>query len=208
MFSFNPKSIKWQALVTVCLVLALGIQKPGHAKTPGNSMPVDPEQVENPVSVRMSKYTLASVLIDTTSQYAGQVVEVPVFIKNDVEVGSFELEVDFPYQYLTFLGAERAEALSDTSNGKYTWEYVNYRTLPYTDSLYRLTLLGLYDIPNGSENIGIPLSPHIDYVSLVLMKFLITNGGSSTGTFLPLNFEWETGDCMENTLQDPSYTYL
>jgi hypothetical protein len=208
MFSFKSKSIIGQAFVTVCFVLALGVQKSGYAKTPGDSNPADPIHMGNPASSGMSKTTLASIKIDTTSQFVGQVVEVPIFIKNDVEVGSFELEVDYPYQYLTFIGAERGEALSDTINGKYTWEYMNYRALPYTDSLYRLALIGLYDIPNGSQNIGVPLTPHSDYVKLLLIKFLVGNSGFSTGTFLPLNFEWETGDCMENTLQDPSYNYL
>ncbi len=208
MFCFKPKSIIGQALAIICIVLVLGVQKPDYAKSTGDSNPVNPIRVENSASGRMSKSIFASIKIDTTSQYVGHVVEVPIFIKNDVELGSFELEVDFPYQYLTFIGAERGEALSDTSNGVYTWEWMNYHTFHYTDSLYRLTLFGLHDIPNGSQNIGVPLFPHNEYVELVRLQFIINNYGFPSGTFLPLTFEWEISDCMENTLQDPSYYYL
>lgn len=206
MFSFNPKSVYGQAAIVFCFLLVLIVFEPAFAKIGGGLNQVHPGLVGNLSNSGTGKNSLATIRIDTTSQYIGQVVDVPIYIRNDVEFGGFELEVDFPYHNLTFIGAERGEALSDTSNGRYIWEYFNYRLLPYTDSLYKVNIIGLYDLPD--TDVGVPLAPHDEYVGLVVLQFVIANYGFPSGTFLPLTFEWEIGDCMENIFQDTSYSTL
>jgi len=214
MFSFKPKSIIGQALATIYIVLALGVQKPGYAKTPGDSNPVGPMQVENPASGRISKSVLASIKIDTTSQYLGQVAELPILIRNDVLIGGFQLEVDFRKDNLSFIGAERGEALSDTTNGEYDWEFFTYYLSSYNDTLYRCSINGAYDL-SGDSHQGVPLAIQPDYISLVVLKFLIGSGNFTSGTFLPIIFEWEgtvvndslieDWDCTENTFWGQSW---
>ena len=77
---------------------------------------------------------------------------------------------------------------------------------PYNDTLYRCFIYGLYDAPDGHP--GVPLAPNSEYVSLVVLQFVSDYGGVPSGTFFPITFEWEMGDCLENTLQDPSFDTL
>jgi hypothetical protein len=212
MFSFKSKSIIGQVFVTVCFVLALGVQKSGYAKTPGDSNPADPIHMGNPASSGMSKTTLASIKIDTTRQSYGEAAELSIFIQNDVGIGGFQLEVDFPKDDLSFIGAERGEALSDSTNGEYDWEFFTFNLSSYNDSLYRCTLNGAYDLPSDSHQ-GIPLAIHPGYISLVELRFLIGSTNFPPGTLLPVVFEWEgtvvndsltdDWDCTENTFWDP-----
>jgi len=214
MFSFKPKSIIGRALATICIVLALGVQKPGYAKTLGDSNPVNPIHVENPDSGRMNKSTLSSIKIDTTSQYIGQVAEIPILIRNDVLIGGFQLQVDFPKDNLSFIGAERGEVLSDTANGEYDWEFFTFYLSSYNDTLNRCNINGAYDL-SGDSHQGVPLAIQPDYASLVVLKFLIGSGNFTSGTLLPIIFEWEgtvvddslieDWDCTENTLWGQSW---
>ncbi len=200
MFYFKSKSVYGQAYVAFCLLLVLTVFEPVFAKIGGRLNQVHPEFVGNLSNSGMGRISLASIKIDTTSQYIEHVAYIPIYIRNDIEFSGFEMEVDFPYQYLTFIGAERGLALSDTSNGEYNWEKFTYRLLPTApaDTLYKCLLTGMYDIPDGSH-IGIPLAPHSNFISLVILKFWINNGGFPPGTFFPLTFEWESSDCEENT---------
>ncbi|MGB2770439.1 MAG: cohesin domain-containing protein [Candidatus Zixiibacteriota bacterium] len=145
------------------------------------------------------KTTLASIKIDTVSSW--DYVEVSVLIRNDVEVGQFQLEVDFCYYHLTFVGAELGGVLEEDD-----WEGFTYRLLPHTDSLYKVQLFGLYDIPDGHQ--GVPLGVNSEYVTLVVLAFVIDNMGFPDGTFFPITFEWEVSDCLDNTLQNLFYDTL
>ena len=155
------------------------------------------------------KIPLISVKIDSVgASTPGEIAEIPIWIRNDVVIGGFELEVDFCYIDLTFYGAERGEALSDTSKGRYDWEYFSYRVLPYPQVplFYKLILYGQYDMPDGHP--GVPLYPNSDYVSLVVMKFQPPNQPALPDTFFPIIFEWEPSDCAENTMSDSTGNIL
>ncbi|UCB53487.1 MAG: hypothetical protein JSV10_05265, partial [Candidatus Zixiibacteriota bacterium] len=186
----KPKPVLVQTLLIVCLPLLLLAFGPVPATSSSEPSRLDP--------IVTGKTTLASIKIDTVSSW--NYVEVPVLIRNDVEVGQFQLEVDFPYHYMTFVGAELGEVLVEGD-----WEEFTYRLLPYTDTLYRVQLFGVYDLPNQYQ--GVPLGPNPEYVTLVVLAFVIDNMVPD-GTFFPITFEWEVSDCLENTLQDPSFDTL
>jgi hypothetical protein len=187
----NHRSIVGQTLLIVCLALIVLPSDPVAAKSSDEPNRLDPTVT--------GKTTLASIKVDTVSSW--DYVEVPVLIRNDVEVGQFQLEVDFPYHHLTFVGAELGEAL-----GEDDWEKFTYRLLPYTDSLYKVQLFGIHDLPDGHQ--GVPLGVNSEDVTLVVLAFVIDNMGFPDGTFFPITFEWEVGDCLENTLQNRFYDTL
>ncbi len=206
MHFLKPKSVLGQALPFFCFLLILVAFAPRYARSGS-----EPVRLDLPLP---GESTLASIKIDIDSGFIWEVVEIPILIRNDVEFCGLQLEVDFPYQYLTLLQAKRGLALSDTSNGQYDWEYFSYRIEPFplVDTLYRCLILGWCDIPGGYQ--GIPLALHSDYVSLVVLEFMIGYGGFPSGTFFPIIFEWEGDvvndtvvndwDCGENTFCDPS----
>ena len=193
MSSQQPKPVMSRTAVVICLWLGLLMLTPAFVKGEANFGPADPELVgDDP---------LASVKIGSDSALSpGQLVEIPILIRNSVALGGFTLEVDFCFHNLTCYGAKRGEALSDTTNHQYDWEYLSYSIVPYTDTLYRLMLYGQYDMPDGHQ--GVPLAPNPDYVSLVVMKFQTPAECGSLRTFFPLVFEWEWDDCSENSFSD------
>jgi hypothetical protein len=193
MYSPKPRLVLGQALLIVCFSIAPLLL--GSAKGDAEPSPLLADKTV-PVSVK----------IDTTSQLVGEVAQIPILIRNDVQLGRFDLEVDFCHQHLTLVGAERGEALLDTTDGEYDWEFFTYRLLPFGDTLHRVQLFGAYDLPNGHR--GNPLGPNARYVELVVLQFVIENSGIPNGTFLPLTFEWETTDCLENTFQNLFYDTL
>lgn len=199
MCPLKSKPVLGQVFVIVCFLLALMVFDPRFARSEGELGPVHLDLVGNSANGGIGKSSLTSIRIDTASQFVTEVVEIPILIRNDVEFGEFELQVDFCYENLSFVGAEIGEALSD-------WEYFTYRLFPYTDTLYRVQLLGVYDLPGGDQ--GVPLPPNSEYVSLVVLQFAINVGDFPDGTFLPIIFEWEVCDCLENTFQDPSFDTL
>lgn len=187
----KPKPVLGQTPLIICLSLLFLVFDPVPARGSGEPNRLDP--------IVAGKTTSASIKIDTVSSW--NYVEVPVMIRNDAEVGQFQLEVDFCYHHLTFVGAEPGEVLEEGD-----WEKFTYRLLPYTDSLYKVQLFGIYDLPDGHQ--GVPLGANSEYVTLVTLQFVISNGGFPDGTFFPITFEWEVSDCLENTLQDPSFDTL
>ncbi|MCK4428707.1 MAG: hypothetical protein KAW16_09505, partial [candidate division Zixibacteria bacterium] len=207
MCPLKSKPVLGQAFVIVCLLLALLVFEPGTAISVGELDPVHPNLFGNPANGGIGRNSLASIRIDTVSQIApSDYVEIPILIRNDAVFGKFELQVDFCYPNLTFMGAERGEALWRVTDEEYDWEYFNYRLLPYTDSLHRCLILGVYDLPDAHQ--GVPLAPHSEYISLVVLRFVIHYGGFPDGTFLPIIFEWEVDDCLENTFENPSFDTL
>ncbi len=193
MSSQQPKPVMSRTAVVICLWLGLLMLTPAFVKGEASFGLADPELVgEDP---------LASVKIGSDSAFSpGRLVEIPILIRNSVALGGFTLEVDFCFHNLTCYGAQRGEALSDTTNHQYDWEYLSYSIVPYNDTLYRLVLYGQYDLPDGHQ--GVPLAPNPDYVSLVVMKFQTPAECGSLQTFFPIVFEWEWDDCSENSFSD------
>ena len=210
----KPKAVLRQMVFAICLLLALFVFAPAFAKGEG--------EIGLIRSDLGGKDSLISVKIDSvTVSTPGEIAEIPIWIRNSVVIGGFELEVDFCYIDLTFYGVERGEALSHMSNGRYDWEYFSYRVLPYplVPLLYKLILYGQYDMPDGDP--AVPLYPNPDYVSLVVMKFQTPNQPALPDTFFPLIFEWEHNlspeppyhiiqdwDCAENTMSDSTGNFL
>jgi hypothetical protein len=217
MFSFKPKPISGQVLAAVCLLFVLALFESAFTKSGGKSDLVHPVLVGNLSNSGMEKNSLASIKIDTASQYIGQVVDIPILIRNDVVLGGFELQVDFPKENLSLLQVQRGEALSDTTNGEYDWEYFVYNVSIYTDTFDRCNIYGAYDL-TGDPHQGVPLAPQPGYVSLVMLKFAIAPGNFPSGTLLPIIFEWEgtvvndslieDWDCVENILWNSSFDTL
>jgi hypothetical protein len=200
MSSQKPKLVWRQMILIICLILTLLVLTPAFAKSQGESFDLTP-------SDRVEGNTLISIKIDSdTASSPGQIVDVPILIRNSVAIGGFELEIDFCFQNLTFYGAERGEALSHMTHQRYDWEYFSYRVLPYIDTLYKLILYGQYDFPDGHP--GVPLAPNPDYVGLVITKFQSPDRCLPSVTFFPIVFEWEVSDCAENTLTDSTGNYL
>jgi hypothetical protein len=189
----SQKPLMSHSAVAICLWLGLLMLTPRSVKGDASFGPADPEPVgDEPV---------ACVKIDCDSTLsAGQLLEIPILIRNSVALGGFTLEVDFCLHDLTCYGAQRGEALSHMTNQEYDWEYLSYSIEPYTDTLYRLVLYGQYDMPDGHQ--GVPLAPNPDYVSLVVMKFQTPAECGSLQTFFPIVFEWEQDDCSENSFSD------
>lgn len=201
MSSQKPKPVFRQMAFVVCLLLALLVFAPAFARGEG--------EIGLIRSDLGGKDSLTSIKIDSVSvSTPGEISEIPIWIRNSVVIGGFELEVDFCYIDLTFYGAERGEALSHRNNGRYDWEYFSYRVLPYPQVplLYKLILYGQYDMPDGHP--AVPLFPNPDYVSLVVMKFQTPSQYALPDTFFPLIFEWEASDCAENTMSDSTGNIL
>lgn len=193
MYLPKPKCLLGQAMLAFCLLIALVAFYPGSAK--GDAEP-------NAVgAVSGEKTVLASVKIDTTSMLLGEIAQIPILIRNDSEIGQFRLIVDFNTQHMTFLSAELGEILSDGG-----WEDLDYRVEIVDETTYRIVLVGTYDVPDSHQ--GVPLAVNYDYVELVTLHFLIDVNWFPDGAFLPVVFEWDASDCLENTLQDPSFDTL
>ncbi len=103
MYSLRPGSVPGQVLLVVCLLSVLLVLGPGSVRGSG-----EPDRV---ASFPAGKSTLASVKIDTASHLVTELAEIPVLIRNDVEIGEFLLEVNFCPQNLTFVGAQPGDAL-------------------------------------------------------------------------------------------------
>jgi len=161
----------------------------------------------------------------------GDYFEIPINLKNfvaPVEIGGFELEVEFDYQDLTFFGAEKGSLLmhSESENNRYgelvkwSWEYFTYRVLPCplcACCKYKILLYGQSEMPNGPLFLGYCLVA--DSVKdalgdwhqfafplegdLVWLKFQVANNDLLRGLKLPVFFEWEAKlDNEGNVIED------
>ncbi len=150
------------------------------------------------------KLTLASLKILEIKGKPCDKITLPIFIQSDVEVGAFDLQIEFDGTLLYFKGAERGEALTlKDSTGSYQWEYFTYRQLPIIDPLlYRLEIFGLYDYKDNHT--GIPLQPDVNFVELAKIKFQIACDNNLCGTQIPVNFFWNPNSCNDNILSDRS----
>lgn len=202
MSSQKPKLVLRQMVFIICLLLAFLVFAPAFAE--------GQDELDLMNSDIVGENALASIKIDSDSVFTpGEMVEIPILIRNSVVFGGFELEVDFCFLDLTLYGAERGEALSYMSNDRYDWEYFTYRLCPCSEpgcQYYTILLFGQADLPDGHQ--GVPLAPNPDYVSLVVMEFQTSVQNVPPGTLFPVVFEWEGGDCWENTFQDSSFDTL
>jgi hypothetical protein len=157
----------------------------------------------------------------------GQIVHLPIIAENfmpGVCFGGFELEVEFDYTAMTFVGAHPGDLLdqgyievlgSDTTY--YSWEYFNYRMLPCPlcgCCKYKILILGMKDLPNGPFHQGYCICPTDPNGTLAVLDFVVNNDQNLQGLLIPVCFEWEgtvengivveDWDCAENTFSNCS----
>jgi len=157
----------------------------------------------------------------------GDLVELPILLKaldEDVQIGAFELEVEFDYIDLTLLSVTRGHYLLHEFDqdapypwmtAHYTWEYFNYRLLPCplcACCKYKILIYGQNDTPNGQTKLGYCLNetyltPPVGNVTagdtvLAWLKFQVANNDLLRGLKLPVCFEWEDAYCGENTFSN------
>jgi hypothetical protein len=100
---------------------------------------------------------------------------------------------------LYFQGVDRG---SDLPSG---WEYFTYRQLPCPDCgccKYKLLLLGIYDIKDAHA--GESIEPGSDYMEIASLRFKVANDNNLRGFFVNVCFEWDEGNCTQNTFSDPT----
>jgi hypothetical protein len=157
----------------------------------------------------------AVVTIGSLDANPGQAVDVPIMINADNPIGGFNLEVEFDYVNLCFLGAERGDLIDNMTNEVYDWEYFTYRLLPCSAppcQKYKILLYGQYDLPNNHT--GVAISPSTEPAELVVLKFQVAFNELLRGYCIPIKFEFEPyplpldcgygydWDCTENILSD------
>jgi hypothetical protein len=129
----------------------------------------------------------------------GDTVSVPILLKTSVPLGGFDLRIEFDPTVLYFLNVTRGSGLPSG------WEYFTYRQLPCPMCgccKYKLLFLGLYDIKD--LHAGLPIEPNSDYIELARVKFKVANDNNLRGFFTNVCFEWDEGDCTQNTFSDPT----
>ena len=148
------------------------------------------------------------VIAETECVNPGQYVTLPILMDNNSTLfGGFELEVEFDYTSMTFVGAEPGELIQG-------FEHFTYRLLPCPQCeccKYKILLYGQYDLPDGPERIGAPIPTTLvgEYVTLVRLNFVVNNDENLRGLRIPVIWEWEgtvvndtlveDWDCGENT---------
>ncbi|MCJ7457663.1 MAG: hypothetical protein MUP17_01560, partial [candidate division Zixibacteria bacterium] len=128
-------------------------------------------------------------------------VKLPVMIKPTQELGGFELVIEFDPTLLYFKGVEW--------NLPATFEYKTYRQLPCPMCgccKYKLGLLGIYDIKNLTQ--GVPIQPSDDFVTIAYLKFQIACDQNLRGFDLNVCFEFDEGNCTQNSFSDVSGNVL
>jgi hypothetical protein len=153
----------------------------------------------------------------------GQMASVPIILKNTPAFGGFELEVDFDFTAMTFVGVDRNQAMipdeehKDQITGKW-FEKFAYRLLPCPICgccKYKILLFGMYDLPNGI--VGRPIPATTTETVLLTLHFVVNNDENLRGMTIPVCWEWEgtlnsavppvltyDWDCAENTFSDVS----
>jgi subtilisin family serine protease len=143
---------------------------------------------------------LDNVLMPNTEECVnpGEYVCLPILLDNNTTpFGGFELEVEFDYTSMTFVGAEPGELIEG-------FEKFTYRLLPCPACgccKFKILLFGMYDVPNGVENVGdpIPVTAPGEYGELVNLCFVVNNDENLRGLKIPVCWEWE-GTVVNDTL--------
>jgi hypothetical protein len=142
----------------------------------------------------------------------GAYVELPIEIAGYPSLGGFELEIEFEYTSLCFVGAKEGTLLPDG------WEKFTYRLLPCPIppcQKYKILAFGMWDIPDGV--LGEYIEADADgatFEDLVILQFVVMNDQNLRGYKIPVCWEWEPcdydaippfdPDCGENTFSSPT----
>jgi len=129
----------------------------------------------------------------------GDIVSLPVLMKNPEAVGGFDLYIEFDPTVLHFKGVERGSGLPEG------FEYFTYRQLPCPNCgccKYKLQVLGLYDLKDIHQ--GIPIPPRDYQDTLFKIVFQVAYDQNLRGFKIPVKWEWDDEICTENTKSDTS----
>ena len=139
----------------------------------------------------------------------GDIVMLPVMWQGNVDVCGFKLLVEWDPTVMTLLGIERGTCIDDIDfwfgyhAPHYKWEKFYYEQLFSTEiHKQKVKLVGLCDIPDGYQ--GYPLLKNPEACALAFLKFQVKNDATLKEFKLPVRFEWDAGDCTENTFSDPT----
>jgi hypothetical protein len=129
----------------------------------------------------------------------GDTVSIPILLKTSVQIGGFDLRIEFDPTVLFFMKVTRGSGLPSG------WEYFTYRQLPCPlcgCCKYKLLLLGIYDLKNTQA--GVPIEPSSDYIEVARVKFQVSSNNNLRGFFSNVCFEWDKGNCTQNSFSDVS----
>jgi hypothetical protein len=144
------------------------------------------------------------VKIDCPEGDPGENLWLPILIQNNVEIGGFDLVVEFNNTDITVVKVERGDAIDDTnSTGKFNWHYFTYRLDPSTViHKYKIHLVGVGKLYSSYP--GICLGPNPGFVELAKIRVVLANNELLRCFQTPVFFEWDSFTCLENTFSDCS----
>jgi hypothetical protein len=129
----------------------------------------------------------------------GDTVSIPILLRTSVQIGGFDLRIEFDPTVLFFMKVTRGSGLPSG------WEYFTYRQLPCPMCgccKYKLLLLGIYDLKNTQA--GVPIEPSSDYIEVARVKFQVATNNNLRGFFANVCFEWDQGNCTQSSFSDVS----
>lgn len=134
----------------------------------------------------------------------GQTLWLPILIQNNVDIGGFDLVIEFFNSDLTVVKVERGDAIDDTnSSGKYNWHYFTYRLEPSTViHKYKLHLVGIGRTYSSYPGICLPANAGL--VELARIRVVLVDNELFRCLQTPVFFEWDDFTCLENVFSSCS----
>ncbi len=150
-----------------------------------------------------------NVKIEEEEADPGDIVNLALFLRNQVNIGGFQFIIKWDPNYLTLLDATRGDLIDSIdfwvseNTPHYMFEKFYYEFMPCYDVYKKkVKVVGIADMPDGYQ--GYPIKPNFTYDSLVFLEFQIKYDFTLRGRYLPVSFEWDTTLYDENILVDPS----
>ncbi len=134
----------------------------------------------------------------------GQTLWLPVLIQNNVDIGGFDLVIEFFNTDITVVKVERGDAIDDTnSTGKYYWHYFTYRLEPSTViHKYKLHLVGIGRTYSSYPGTCLPANAGL--VELAKIRVVLADNELMRCFQTPVFFEWDDWTCLENVFSSCS----
>jgi len=141
----------------------------------------------------------------------GDIVPLPVLMKNPEEVGGFSFSIEYEPTSLALLSVKRGPILlaKDSISGEYDFEFFTYRMYPCAGTgcnKYKVIILGLYDLKD--KHPGKPVPPRDQQDTLFYIEFKVAQDNNLRGFKIPVKWEWDEETCTENTKSDPTGNIL
>jgi len=137
----------------------------------------------------------------------GDIVYLPLYLRNDVSIGGFSLLVSWDPNVLNLHDVIRGDCIDDIDfylgphKPHYMFERFYFELLPSTEiHKKKMKIIGLADILDEYQ--GYPIKPNLSGCVLTYLKFEVKNNANLRGFFLPVNFEWDNETLDDNILTD------